>query len=244
MPAALRYEIKSMSDQPLDKATHVAVLSEHAPVEPTRLVIVAVHVVVAELRASHFVAHQQHRRALCKQGQSQEILHLSIAKRLNRRVSGRAFDAAVPAQIVIGAVAVPLPVALIVLDVVGNEIVECEPIVAGDEVNTSFLLPFFGPINIWAGNKAVCEFGDGSFVALHKAADVVTKLSVPFLPRVTDEVAHLIKAARVPSLGDQFCSGEHWICLDIPNDGRVVHGTAHLITREDRSQIDTKIIEV
>ena len=166
-----------------------------------------------------------------EQGQCQEILHLTVAERLYRRVFGRPFDAAVPAQIVIGAVAVSLRVALVVFDVVRHEIVERKPIVAGHEINASFLLPLFGPIDIWAGDKSVWDLGDGPVVAPHEATNVITKLPVPLFPRMSNKAADLIEARSVPRLGNQLCPSQYGIRLDVPDDGRVLHWPAHLITR-------------
>jgi len=49
---------------------------------------------------------------------------LAVTERLYPRVFRRPFDAAVPAQIVIGAVAVLLPIAFVVFDVVRDEVIE------------------------------------------------------------------------------------------------------------------------
>ena len=70
-----------------------------------------------------------------EQRDGQEILDLPVPQLLDCRIVGRTFDAAVPAAIVVGAVAVVLAVRFIVLLVVGDEIVEREAIVAGDEVD-------------------------------------------------------------------------------------------------------------
>jgi hypothetical protein len=87
-------------------------------------------------------------------------------------------------------------------DVVRHEIVECEPVVAGHEIDAPFLLPLLCPIDIRAGNKPVWDLVDGPVVASHEAADVITKLPIPFLPGVADETSDLIEAAGVPSLSD------------------------------------------
>ena len=45
------------------EAQQVGLLLDQRPVEPVHLAVVTVGVVVAALAASHFIAHQQHRRA-------------------------------------------------------------------------------------------------------------------------------------------------------------------------------------
>ena len=71
-----------------------------------------------------------------------EIIRVAIrlrtwrpADREDVRVVGRPLDAAVPAPVVVAAVAVPLAVGLVVLLVVGDQVVEREAVVAGDEVD-------------------------------------------------------------------------------------------------------------
>ena len=54
---------------------------------------------------------------------------------LDRGIVGGAFDAAIPASVVVGAVAVLLAVRLVVLLVVGDQIVQGEAVVTGDEVD-------------------------------------------------------------------------------------------------------------
>ena len=65
----------------------------------------------------------------------QEVPHLAVAQRLDPGVVGRALDAAVPAEVVVAAVAVALAVGLVVLLVVGDQVVQREAVVAGDEVD-------------------------------------------------------------------------------------------------------------
>ena len=64
-----------------------------------------------------------------------EVLDLPLAQPLDLGIVGRPLDAAVPAVVVVGAVAVALAVGLVVLLVVADEVVEREAVVAGDEVD-------------------------------------------------------------------------------------------------------------
>ena len=67
----------------LHETVDVGVPLEQAPVEPADLVVLAVGVVVAVLRAAHLVAHEQHRRAGRQQFEHKEVLDLAIAQRLD-----------------------------------------------------------------------------------------------------------------------------------------------------------------
>ena len=115
-------------------------------------------------------------------------------ERFDSRVFRWAFDAAVPAEIVIGAVAVLLSNALVVLDVIRDEIVEGETVVAGHEIDAPFQPPPFDAKDIGAGYEPVWEFVAGAVVALHEVADSIAKLPVPLLPGMADEAADLIVA--------------------------------------------------
>src|SRR5580658_8109340 len=97
-----------------------------APVEPADLVVLAVGVVVSPLCPPDLVAGDYHRHALRKQQYRGEVLDLPPAEVLDRRIGGIAFSPAIPAVVVVVAVSVALAVCLVVLDVVGNEVIECE----------------------------------------------------------------------------------------------------------------------
>src|SRR5581483_2970800 len=101
------------------------------PVEPRQPVVLAVRVVVALLRAPDLVAAEQHRDALREEERGEEVALLAGAERLDRRVVGRTFDAAVPRAVVALAVAVLLAVRLVVLLVVRDEVREREAVVGG-----------------------------------------------------------------------------------------------------------------
>src|SRR5437763_1030972 len=60
---------------------------------------------------------------------------LAAARAEHRRVVGRPLGAAVPAVVLVEAVAAALAVGLVVLGVVGDEVPEREAVVAGDEVD-------------------------------------------------------------------------------------------------------------
>ncbi len=93
-------------DQRLGEAEEIALPLEQPPVHPADLVVLAVRVVVAPLRAAELVARQQHRRALRQQQQGEEVARLPRAQGEHGRIVGRPFDAAVPADALGQAVAV------------------------------------------------------------------------------------------------------------------------------------------
>ena len=162
--------------------------------------LMAVGVVVAALRAPDLVAHQQHRRPHREHRQRQEVLHLAVAQPFHRGIVGRSFDATVPAQVVGGAIEIVVTVRLVVLGVVGDEVVEREAVVAGDEVDALFRLALLVPEHVGAAGQPVRQRMDRSAVALQEGPDVVAKPAVPFLPAVADEASRPGRGRRRPTL--------------------------------------------
>src|SRR4051812_19098347 len=107
-----------------------------APVEPGRRVVLAVRVVIAALRVEELVPGGDHRDPVRQQEEAAEVLRLPEPEGLD--LTGDALGplpAAVPAKVLRHAVGVALPVRLVVAAVVGSEVVQREPVVAGDEVD-------------------------------------------------------------------------------------------------------------
>ena len=86
-------------------------------------------------RAAELVAGQDHRRAVREQQRRQQIALLPFARGADAGIVGRSFDAEIVAAIVGVPVLVVLAVGLVVALVVGDEIVEREAVMRGDEVD-------------------------------------------------------------------------------------------------------------
>src|SRR5690606_4212106 len=123
----------------------------------------------------------------------------------------RAFGAAVPAVVVVAAVAVVLPVRLVVLAVVGDEVAQGEAVVGGDEVGAG---PGPAPapvVDVGGAGDARGELGELVAIALPELPHRVAVLVVPLRP-AGREAADLVAAhAGVPRLRDQLGGGEHRI---------------------------------
>ena len=102
--------------------------------------ILTVGVVVAQLRSTDFVAPRQHRHALRHEHRQQKIAALSEPEFLNRRIVGGTFDAAVPAHVVVVAVAILFAVGLVVLLLVGHKIRQRESVVRRHEIDAGVRL--------------------------------------------------------------------------------------------------------
>src|SRR5687767_6220670 len=91
------------------------------PVEPGEFVVLAVSVVVAELRPPDLVAPKQHRHALREGKRRDEVPLLARSQRVDLRIVRRALDAVVPRAVVVLPAAIG-PIRLVVLVVVRDEV--------------------------------------------------------------------------------------------------------------------------
>src|SRR5207237_7240796 len=173
------------------------------PVDPADLGILAIGVVVALLGSRKLVAGEQHRCALRQQQSTKKIAPLTGAQRIDLLVVGRAFNAAVPRPVVGMAILVVLAVRLVVPLVVGDEIVESEPVMGSDEVDAGPGLAAAVVENVARGAKARSERARRGLAApeiAHRIAEFV----VPLGP-ARREATHLISArTAIPRLGDQL----------------------------------------
>src|SRR5690348_16521763 len=127
---------------------HIRVLREQRPVEPIPFVVLTISVVVAVLSSPDFVAHQEHGKAKRKHGYGHEVLHLAGSESLNFGIRGWTLDTAVPAPIVIAAVAVFLTIGIVMLLVVRDQVIQCKSIVTRDEVHALLCLALLMPIDL------------------------------------------------------------------------------------------------
>src|SRR4051812_35925069 len=88
-------------DQGLGESEHISVRGDEIPIEPRGLVIETIGVVVAALRASYLIPHQQHRRSDGQHRQRQEVLDLAVTEAFHRWIVAGSLDTAIPAAVVI-----------------------------------------------------------------------------------------------------------------------------------------------
>src|SRR5262249_61774323 len=94
-PAAPRLGRADREPAPRGRQQRPAAVVE-LPVEPGELVVLAVGVVVAALRAPELVAAAEHRHALRQRQRRDEVALLPLAQLLDAPIVGLALDAAVP----------------------------------------------------------------------------------------------------------------------------------------------------
>ena len=177
------------------------------PVKPTGFIVLAVGVVVPALGAACFITHQEHGHAHGKEGHCQHVLHLSLAQLFDRWVVTRAFCSAIPTSVVIGTVTIALAVWLIVFLVIRHEVIQSEPVVASDEIDTLLGFALFVPVNLGTAEESVGQPAHEALFSPKETAHIIAEAAVPFLPTVADKAADLVKAGGIPSFRNQFGSG-------------------------------------
>ena len=123
-------------DHPLRESKMVGMHVLARPVQPGRLVVLVVRVVIPPLGPQELVAGPEHRDPVGQEQQAEEVLRLPLAEGHDR--GGHVLiplPAAVPAQVLRRPVGVPVAVGPVPLLVVGDCVVECEAVVAGDVID-------------------------------------------------------------------------------------------------------------
>src|SRR5262249_45829333 len=196
-------------------------LADEIPVQPTDFVVLTIGIVVAVLGTAGFVAHQQHGGAQGEQSDGQKILRLPVAEFLNGWIIAWALDAAIPASIVVGAIAVIFSVCLVVFSVVRDKVIQCETIVARYEVDALFGLAFFVSVNLRTADDSVRYTPDGTRFAAKKAANIIAKSTIPLFPAVSNKAAYLVQASGIPGFCNHLCACERRVRVNVPEYGRV-----------------------
>ena len=214
LPAAQDGVRAAEARQPACPFQHLALSRPPLPGHPRKIAVLAVDVVVPPLSAAHLIAVQDHGHALAQDKRRQQVAHLLAAQPQDVRGARLALDAAVPAVVVVGAVAVALAVRLVVLRIEADQVVQRKPVVRRDEVDARVRLAAALLIEVAAARQAVAHFADLSGVTLPELAKAVAVLPVPLGPQHR-KVAHLVAAvAHVPRFGNELHLREHRILVD------------------------------
>jgi len=186
---------------------HLPLCLNQVPIKPGELVVLTPGVVIATLGPPDFVAGQQHWDPSTDHQDRNEVLCLTATKGDHGGILRLAFNPAVPAQVVVGAVTVIFAIGLIVLMVVANKVAKSETVVASDEINAVFWQSSVISVEIAAAGNATGYFADDTAVAAHESPDHVAVATVPFGPRKSGKRANLVKTSGIPCLGNQREAG-------------------------------------
>src|SRR5262245_30031687 len=135
-PAPLEYGLRApqMYERTHEVTPRLPLLSQ-LPVKPGQLVILAIRIVIALLTMAEIIASEEHRHPLRQQQGGHEVAHLLPTQGLNDRIISGAFNATVPAIVVIGPILVILAIRFIVFVVITDQVVEREAVVAGNKID-------------------------------------------------------------------------------------------------------------
>ena len=86
----------ALNQQP-HKPEEVGMFGQQIPVEPARIIILAVGIIIATLTTPHLVAHNKHGHTCRQYDCCEKVLHLPVAESLDFGIVRRTFEAAVPA---------------------------------------------------------------------------------------------------------------------------------------------------
>ena len=129
-------------------------------------------------------------------------------------IVGRPLDTVIGAVIGVGPVAIVLAIGLVVLVAVADEILQCETVMGGDEIDARPRPPAAISEDVGGAGHARGEIGDEPSVALPKAPDGVAILPVPLGP-AGRKIAELIAVrAEIPRFGNQFEPGHDRVLSD------------------------------
>ena len=125
-------------DQLARESMNVGVGLQSIPVQPVQFIVLAIRIVVAQLRTPNFITHQQHGNSEGQQIDGKEVLDLPLAKFFDLRIIRRSLDAAIPTDIMVVSVAIVFVVGKIVLFVVRDQIIQREAVMSRHKVDALF----------------------------------------------------------------------------------------------------------
>src|ERR1700739_3601388 len=216
--------IPAQSDQALNEVKKLFVYFFLIPIEPADLIVLTVRVVVPLLRMADLVAREQHRNSLGEQQCGHEIALLLASKAPDCGIVSGAFHTAVPAAVIVRAVAVFFTVGLVMFGVVADQVLQREAIMGSDKIDAGIRLAPAARVKIAGSGKAVGEFADQAAITLPVRANGIAIFIIPFGP-AGREFADLITAfAKVPRFGDQFHLRRHGILMDnVEKSSETIH---------------------
>src|SRR5574340_280882 len=118
-----------------NKSEDVLMRLEPAPIEPRGDVILVIRIIIPALGLEKLIAGTDHRGSIREEQQAHEVFRLALPQLQNLiRQAVIPFPAAVPTVVLGGAIFIVVSVGPIPFVIVGDEIIEREPIVTGDVI--------------------------------------------------------------------------------------------------------------
>src|SRR5262249_5759115 len=153
------------------------------------------------------------------------------------RIVGRSLGAAVPGEVVVGAVAVVLLVGLVVLPVMADEVGQGEAVVAGEEVDAPGGGAEVVRVEVARARPGGRRRARDPRLAAPDASDHVAVTAVPLRPARSRKRPQMIQPGGVPGLGDEGALGQRRPQLDVPGQGWIGEGRAVLAAYEHAGEV-------
>ena len=175
------------------------------PVQPRKLVVLTISVVVASLASADFVSRKEHGCPLGEDETAEKVLYLLIADFFDGSVLSWPFVAIVKAAVVVGAVSVVFSVFFVVLAVVGNQVVHGKTVMAGNKVYGVIGLSAVVTVEVGTSTNTGGTGCSKIVVSTPESAAIISESVVPFCPAATGEASYLISSTCVPSFCNNLC---------------------------------------
>src|SRR5690606_38491499 len=156
---------------------------------------------------------------------------------------GRPFHATVPGAVVAFPVVVVFTVREVVLLVVGDEIVEGEPVMSGNEVDAGCRAAVVVLIEVGTSGESGSKFSEHTIRTSPIVPDTIPILTVPLSP-ARRKVSYLIPPfADVPRFSNEFYLGDYRILMD-DIEKRTQFLDAVEFTRQRGGQVEPESIDM
>src|SRR5882724_8863188 len=213
------------------------------PIDPGNLVVLAVGVVVAALRAPEFVAGLQHGHALRKEQRRQYVAQLPLSQLDDGGIVRKALDSAIPAQIVVVTIGVGIEIGFVMSLTVGNQIAEREAVMCRRKIDAGGGLAAVVSEHVAGTGESLGELADFPAVAPPERSNRVPVAVVPLRPARGKSTELIAAPAHVPGFGDQLDVGERGFGAQRLEKGAVLV-EAVAFARQHRRQIESEPIHV
>src|SRR5262249_10846647 len=172
-----------------EKSEDICILLNQAPIEPADLVVLTIGIVVSPLRPAEFIAAKHHGSAHREKQRTSVVLRQLFSQPDDSHIIRVAFGATVPGIIVVGAVEIMLEIGIVVFLVRRDQVIQSEPVVAGDEVDAVISRPAVVTEEVGRSGQPSANVRQLPGIAFAELPEAIAKPAVPFRPvhwKVTD----------------------------------------------------------
>src|SRR4029079_13087465 len=213
------------------------------PIDPAGHIVLAISVVVTVLTVADLIACEHKRHALREHKRCEQVAPRLASAGEDCRILARTFDPAIGAVIVVRAVAVILPVRLVVFLQVAREVGERKSIMHGDVVDARPGPASVVVAEVGRAGHAAAELADEIAFACPVAPQRAAEMVIPFRPSGRKAADLIAARPNIPRLGTELHAGKHRI---LPDRGEEGGGTTEAVglAAERARQIEAESIDV